>query len=105
MRQTSESSLASTVSSASYNCDERPVSANRVDTPDSADVMDFLDEAMSDSDLSPPQPSPRKPAEPVRRTSQRQLNSRLTSPRGIVSIDSYRCAPLLLYVLDYCTAM
>lgn len=93
MRQTSESSLASTVSSASYHCDEpRPSSTptSREHTLDTHDVMDFLDEAMSDEEELPPTSPPRRRT-PERRTSRRQVSAAATtSPRGIVSIDSYR---------------
>ena len=92
MRQVSGSSIGSSVSSYSYYFVENGGTPNTNDR----DVVDFLDEAMSDDEPSPEpvkhQPSPRKPsprkAAPERR--ERRRSSRKNSPAGMFSVDQYR---------------
>ena len=92
MRQVSGSSIGSSVSSYSYYFVENGGTPNTNDR----DVVDFLDEAMSDEEPSPEpvkhQPSPRKPsprkAAPERR--ERRRSSRKNSPAGMFSVDQYR---------------
>ena len=92
MRQVSGSSIGSSVSSYSYYFVENGGTPNT----NGRDVVDFLDEAMSDEEPSPEpvkhQPSPRKPsprkAAPERR--ERRRSSRKNSPAGMFSVDQYR---------------
>ena len=92
MRQVSGSSIGSSVSSYSYYFVENGGTPNTNDR----DVVDFLDEAMSDEEPSPEpvkhQPSPRKPSPrktaPERR--ERRRSSRKNSPAGMFSVDQYR---------------
>ena len=97
MRQVSGSSIGSSVSSYSYYFVENGGTPNT----NGRDVVDFLDEAMSDEEPSPEpvkhQPSPRKPSPrkpsprktaPERR--ERRRSSRKNSPAGMFSVDQYR---------------